>query len=290
MSSNRLFGRLLSCRWIGWGIAGVLVQKGFKVFGTVRKQADADRLQSEFGAAFTPLLMDVTDQPAVVRAADQVRESLGQSNLAGLVNNAGISVVGPLIHLPLAEFRRQLEVNLISPLLVTQAFAKLLGTDRTREGSPGRIVNISSVGGKMGPPFLGAYAASEHGLEGMSESLRRELMLYGIDVILIEPGYVNIPILDKAEAEDLGIYRHTDYAASLDRFTKSFIAEGRKGLPPRAIGEAVHRALTVRSPKVHYAIVQQKFKNWIVPMRLPKRLLDRLIGKPLGLLPSGTMA
>lgn len=273
---------------IGWGIAGVLVRKGFKVFGTVRQQSDADRLQAELGAAFTPLLMDVTDQPAVVRAADQVRAFLGQSTLAGLVNNAGISVVGPLLHLPLAEFRRQLEVNLISPLLVTQAFAKLLGTDRARKGSPGRIVNISSVGGRLAAPFLGAYAASKHGLEGMSESLRRELMLYGIDVILIEPGYVNTPILDKAEAEDFGIYRHTDYAASLDRFRKFFIAEGRKGLSPQSIGKAVHTALTARKPEVRYAVVQQKFKNWTVPMHLPKRLLDRLIGKQLGLLSSQT--
>ncbi len=273
---------------IGWGIAGVLIRKGFKVFGTVRKQVDADRLQSEFGAAFTPLLMDVTDQPAVARAADQVREQLGQSNLTGLVNNAGIAVAGPLLHLPLAELRRQLEVNLVAPLLVTQAFAKLLGTDRAREGGPGRIVNISSVGGKMGAPFLGAYAASKHGLEGMSESLRRELMLYGIDVIVIEPGYVNTPILDKAEAENFETYRGTDYEVSLDHFAKMFIAEGRKGFPPRVIGEAVHTALTIRKPKVVYAVVQQKFKNWTFPMRLPKRLLDRLIGKRLGLLPSRT--
>jgi NAD(P)-dependent dehydrogenase (short-subunit alcohol dehydrogenase family) len=194
---------------IGWGIAAILVQKGFQVFGTVRAQVDADRLQTEFGSAFMPLIMDVTDQPAVVRAAEQVRQSLGQANLFGLVNNAGISVAGPLLHMPLSEFRRQLEVNLVAPLLVTQAFAKLLGTDRKREGGPGRIVNISSVGGKLGPPFLGAYAASKHGLEGMSESLRRELMLYGIDVIIIGPGYVNTPILNKAEAEDLEIYRHT---------------------------------------------------------------------------------
>ncbi len=272
---------------IGWEIASVLVEKGFNVFGTVRKQADGDRLQAEFGKAFTPLLMDVTDQPAVMRAADQVRESLGQSNLAGLVNNAGISVVGPLLHLPLEEFRRQLEVNLISPLLVTQAFAKLLGADRTRQASPGRIINISSVGGKMGAPFLGAYVASKHALEGMSESLRRELLLYGIDVILIEPGYVNTPILDKAEAENLEIYRHTDYAASLNGFIKYFIAEGRKGLHPRSIGEAVHTALTVRKPKVCYTVVRQEFKNWTIPMHLPKRLLDRLIGKQLGLLPAG---
>lgn len=88
------------------------------------------------------------------------------------------------------EYRQQLEVNLVAPLLVTQAFADLLGTDRTREGGPGRIVNISSTGGKMGVPFLGAYAASKHGLEGMSEALRRELMLYGIDVVVIGPGFV----------------------------------------------------------------------------------------------------
>ncbi len=271
---------------IGWGIAGVLVQKGFQVFGTVRRQADADRLQSEFGAAFTPLLMDVTDQPSVERAAGQVRAFLGRSTLAGLVNNAGISVVGPLLHLPLAEVRRQLEVNLVAPLLVTQAFASLLGADRTRQGSPGRIVNISSVGGKMGAPFLGAYAASKYGLEGMSESLRRELMLYGIDVIVIGPGYVNTPILDKAEADDYEIYRHTGYAASLHTFRKMFIAEGRKGFPPQRIGEAVHTALTVKNPAVRYAVVQQKLKNWTLPMRLPKRLIDRIIGKRLGLLPS----
>ena len=172
---------------IGHAITGVLLERGFTVFGTVRKQVDADRLKAELGDAFTPLRMDVTDQPAILRAADQVRESLGKAKLAGLVNNAGIAVVGPLLHQPPADFRQQLEVNLVAPMMVTQAFAKLLGSDRTREGTAGRIVNISSVGGKIGGPFLGAYAASKHGLEGMSESLRRELMLYGIDVILIEP-------------------------------------------------------------------------------------------------------
>ena len=270
---------------IGHATVGVLVDRGFRVFGTVRQQVDAERLRAEFGSEFTPLLMDVTDHAAILRAAEQVRLSLGQATLAGLVNNAGISVVGPLLLQPVEEFRRQLEVNLVSPMAVTQAFAKLLGSDRAREGVAGRIVNISSVGGKMGAPFLGAYAASKHGLEGMSESLRRELMLYGIEVVLIEPGYVNTPILDKAEADDLAMYRDTDYGPVLSRFAKYFIAEGRKGLPPKAIGEAVYTALTVRKPKVVYAIVQQKFKNWTLPMLLPRRVLDRLIGKQLGLAP-----
>ena len=268
---------------IGWEITKVLLQRGFKVFGTVRKQPDADRLQAEFGNGFASLVFDVTDQQAAARAAAQVRDTLGQENLAGLVNNAGISVVGPLLHQPLEDVRQQLEVNLIAPLLVTQAFAGLLGIDRTRKGAPGRIVNISSVGGKIGGPFLGAYAASKHGLEGMSESLRRELMLYGIDVILIEPGYVNTPILDKAEAEDFALYRDTDYGPILQRFAKLFIAEGRKGLAPEAIGEAVYTALTARKPKVIYTVVKQKLKNWTLPMLLPRRTLDSLIAKQLGL-------
>ena len=268
---------------IGWGIAKVLLKRGFRVFGTVRKESDAVRLQAEFGDGFTPLVFDVTDQQGAARAADRVREALGRENLAGLVNNAGISVVGPLLHQPLEDVRWQLEVNLIAPLLVTQAFAGLLGTDRTRTGMPGRIVNISSVGGKIGGPFLGAYAASKHGLEGMSESLRRELMLYGIDVILIEPGYVNTPILDKAEAEDFARYRDTEYGSILQRFAKMFIAEGRKGLAPEAIGEAVYIALTLRKPKVIYTVVKQKFKNWTLPMLLPRRTLDGLIAKQFGL-------
>ncbi len=273
---------------IGWGIAKVLLKEGFRVFGTVRKQADADRLQAEFGSSFVPLLMDVTDGAAVKLSADKVREFLGNSTLSGLVNNAGISLVGPLLHQPLEEFRQQLEVNLVAPLLVTQAFAPLLGADRTRTGPPGRIVNISSVGGKMGAPFLGMYAATKHGLEGLSESLRRELMLYGIDVVIVEPGYVNTPILDKAEADDVGRYKETDFGAILDRFAQGFLAAGRQGLPPTAIGQVVHKALVARQPQVTYTVAQRKFLNWTLPRLLPARTVDRIIGQRLGLVPPGT--
>jgi NAD(P)-dependent dehydrogenase (short-subunit alcohol dehydrogenase family) len=270
---------------IGRGIVGALVQHGFRVFGTVRKESDAAGLRAEFGDAFMPLFMDVTDQSAVLLAAEQVQTFLGKSNLAGLVNNAGISLVGPLLHQPLEDLRIQLEVNLIAPLRVTQAFAPLLGTEKSRLGGPGRIVNISSVGGKMAFPYLGAYAASKHGLEGLSESLRRELLLYGIDVIVVEPGYTDTPILDKAQSEDYARYRQTDYAASLEAFRTAFIAEGRNGLPPRSIGEAVWKALTVSSPRVAYPVMREKFKNWTLPQLLPKRVLDRLVGKQFGLLP-----
>ena len=271
---------------IGWGTVKVLIGRGFEIFGSVRKQSDADRLGKQFGTAFTPLLMDVTDSEAVARAADRVGAALGQRRLAGLVNNAGIAVPGPLLHLPLAEFRRQLEVNLIAPLGLVQAFAPLLGTDKGRRGAPGRIVNISSVGGKVGAPFLGAYAASKHGLEGMSESMRRELLLYGIDVIVVGPGAVVTQIWDKAEAEEYGPYRATDYGTILDRFAKYFIAQGRKGLAPEAVGEVVYQALTAAKPRVRYAVLAKKFQDWTLPRLLPKRMVDRFIGRQTGLLAS----
>lgn len=270
----------------GRATAELLVSKGFRVFGTVRKESDARTLQAELGAAFTPLLMDVTDELAVAQCALKVRAALEGSKLTALVNNAGMSLVGPMLYQPIVDIRSQLEVNLIGPVIVTQAFAPLLGADRSLRGEPGRIVTISSVGGKFGGPFLGAYAASKHGLEGMSESLRRELLLFGIDVILIEPGYVNTPILDKAEEEDYAQYRNTEYGPILERFRKMFIAEGRKGLESRDIAEAVYKALTVSHPKVSYTIVKQKLKNWTIPMMLPKRIVDRVIGKQFGLLAS----
>src|SRR6478672_2157414 len=163
---------------IGWGCAKVLTGKGFHVFGSVRKQADADRLKAEFGDRFTPLLFDVTDSAAVNRAAEQAAGELGGATLAGLVNNAGIAVAGPLLYLDVDELRRQPEVNVTGQMIVTQAFAPLLGADRSRKGEPGRIVMITSVGGRNANPFTGPYNASKFALEGLSESLRRELMIF----------------------------------------------------------------------------------------------------------------
>jgi len=267
---------------IGWGTASVLIRNGMRVFGSVRKQQDAERLAAEFGSAFTPLIFDITDAAAVRAAAEQVREQLGGETLFGLVNNAGIGLAGPLMYQPIDEFRHQIEVNLIGPLIVTQAFLPLLGADRSLRGTPGRIVNVSSVGGQNGGPFLGAYAASKHGLEGMSESLRRELMLYGIDVIIIGPGAVATPIWDKAEQIDTSIYAGTNYGEVFRRFGEYFVREGRKGYPPERIGEAILHALTTPKPRVRYAVVPQRFRNWTLPRMLPRRMVDRIIARALG--------
>jgi len=268
---------------IGWGATKVLVENGFRVFGSVRKEADAQRLSAEFGRRYVPLLFDVTDEGAVKEAAAQVRAALAGETLAGLVNNAGVAAAGPLLQLPIAEFRRQIEINVIGVVIATQAFAPLLGIDRQLKGSPGRIVNISSVGGKIGNPFVAPYAASKFALEGLSESLRRELLLFGIDVIVIAPGAVATPIWSKAEEVDTAPYRDTPYAPALERLRSYMLAIGRAGFPPERIGAAVLHALTTAQPKVRYTVSPQPLQHWLA-RNLPKRVVDRMIGGRLGLL------
>lgn len=268
---------------IGRATALLLAARGFQVFGSVRKLADAAPLSSQLGDAFVPLVFDVTDDGAVRDAAAQVRERLAGHRLAGLVNNAGVAVAGPLTHLPISEFRWQLEVNLVGPMLVAQAFLPLLGTDPALQGEPGRIVNLSSVGGKLGAPFLGPYVASKFGLEGLSDSLRRELQFYGVDVIMVAPGHVATPIWDKAEEMDVRPYEALPTAPALRKFRDFFIAEGKKGFPPEKIAGVIHEALTARRPKTRYAVVPGKLQNWTIPRLLPARVVDRVIGAQLGL-------
>ncbi|MGH6799067.1 MAG: SDR family NAD(P)-dependent oxidoreductase, partial [Roseiarcus sp.] len=261
---------------IGWACVKVLIAGGFRVFGAVRKQADADRLAKEFGANFTPLMFDVTDAAAVSAAAGIVRAALGGETLFGLVNNAGIAVPGPLLELRIDDFKRQIDVNVVGSLIVTQAFAPLLGVDRSRKGQPGRIVMISSIGGKTAFPFLGAYNASKFALEGLSEALRRELMMFGVDVIVVAPGNVATPIWDKAEAVDVAQFANSPYAAVLAKFRDYAVETGRKGLPPERIGEAVRIALTGAKPKTRYTVTPDPLQN-LIATTLPKRMVDKLI-------------
>jgi NAD(P)-dependent dehydrogenase (short-subunit alcohol dehydrogenase family) len=270
---------------IGWGIAKVLTADGFRVFGSVRRKVDADRLSAELGTRFVPLRFAITDEAAVHAAAAEVRTTLAGDTLAGLVNNAGVAVAGPLLNLPVDEFRRQIEVNLVGAVTVIQAFAPLLGTDRQLKGGPGRIVNISSVGRRVAMPFLAPYNASKFGIEGLSESLRRELLCYGIDVIIVAPGTVATAIWGKAEQIDITPYVNTPYVPALERLRAYMLALEKGGLPPERLGQAVMHALTTARPKVRYTISPQPFQDRLM-RSLPKRLIDRAIGGRLGLLPT----
>jgi len=268
---------------IGRAVAEDLVQRGFRVFGSVRKAADAERLARELGHGFTPLTFDVVDEAAVGKAAAFVKTQLAGSPLYGLVNNAGMPSGGPLMHQPPSELLEVLRVNTVGTLIVTQAFLPLLGAERGFRGQPGRIVNISSVGGRLVAPFAGAYQASKHALEALSDALRRELMIYGIDLVVIEPGAVVTPIWDKAEQIDASRYDNTDYVEPMKRFFTWFITAGRDGLPPARIARTVHTALTAPRPRARYVVLKGRLLNWTLPRSLPDRWVDRFMARAIGL-------
>lgn len=270
---------------IGRGAVSVLIKKGWQVFGSVRNVADGRALQAALGEAFVPLIFDVEDGDAILTAAATVRSRLNGRTLDGLVNNAGSSFTDPLLVQSVADFRKQVEINLVGMFAVTRSFAPLLGADPALTGDKGRIVNISSVGGRMGVPFLGAYVAAKHGVEGFSDSLRRELQLIGIDVIVVAPGSVVTAIWDKAEALPLDHLAGTVWDGPFRAFTSYMIKNGRKGLLPETVGEVIATALTAAKPKTRYAVVKGKFLNETLPRVLPRRAVDRLVGKRLGLLP-----
>jgi NAD(P)-dependent dehydrogenase (short-subunit alcohol dehydrogenase family) len=260
---------------IGEATAIHLREVGFTPIAGVRKDEDAERLK---GLGLRTLKLDVTDSDRIAAAS----ESLGDEPLAGLVNNAGIAVAAPLEFLPIERLRQQLEVNLIGQIAVTQAFLPALRRAR------GRIVNVSSIGGRVALPLVGAYNASKFGFEGASDALRRELRPHGVDVILIEPGGVKTPIWKKGEAladeitEDLPPEAERLYGRLIARVR----AETRRideelGSEPRAVAEAIATALTARRPRARYLVGSDARQRAVAAKLLPARVMDRMIGRAL---------
>ncbi|KTC79565.1 SDR family NAD(P)-dependent oxidoreductase [Legionella cherrii] len=269
---------------IGFAIAQELVTHNIRVFGSVRNEDDALRIKEELGTLFVPLLFDITDELAVKKAAQEVRKQLRGKKLWGLINNAGIAVVGPLTEMPLDEFRRQFEVNVIGQIRVTQEFISLLGGDKTLDGAPGKIINIGSISGKICRPFFGPYSISKYGVEAFSDTLRIELMISGIDVVLIRPGMVDTPIWHKNEDQvNEDKLSQSIYAKSLLKF-KSYIYHKLElsALPAKKVGELVNKILSNPHPKSSYVLVPNLFTDWILPMLLPKRFMNKKIANALG--------
>ena len=268
---------------IGAACAKRLVDEGWRVFAGVRKNEDGERLKAELGANLVPVTIDVTDTDSVRAAAAIVREALDGQTLKGLVNNAGIAVAGPMLELPIEEFQNQMDVNVTGIVRVTQAFGPLLGVDEGLTGGPGRIVMMSSVAGEMGAPFLGPYAASKHAVEGISKSLRRELMLYGIEVIVIGPGAVATPIWSKAEEIDTTPYENSPFYEAMTRIQGWMAKNGPDGFPPSKIADRVFRAFTDAKPRFRYAIVPKRLSNWSLPRMLPERMVNKIVANAVGL-------
>ncbi len=266
---------------IGHAIAQTLIRDGYRVFGSVRSAPDAVRLSAEWGSSYVPLIMDVTDAPAVDAAAQQVKKLIGNEGLQCLVNNAGIAKGGPMQYQSMDEIEQHFQVNIIGLIRVTKAFLDMLGAQEGHPVPPGKIINISSVAGRLAQPFVGAYVGSKHAVEGVSHSLRRELLQWDIDVVIVAPGAVATPIWDKGI--QLEQYMSTPYARLLKKFGKAAKDGGDSGLDVQLIADRVLRILQKDRPAIRHALVPQKFKNWTLPMLLPHRLLDRVIRRMFGL-------
>ena len=230
---------------------------------------------------FKTLVFDVRDENAIKEASEFVKNDLSDNDkLIGLVNNSGIALGGPFKYLNTDIFRKQLEVNVLGVVSVTRIFLNLLGAYKGSKNQ-GKIIMISSVSGHRSMPYMAPYTASKFALEGMSDSLRRELMMYGVDVILIEPGPVKSEIWNKAPKKDNNPFLSTDYAESLKEFYDLFISKASDALPADVIGNAIKNIIENPKPKTRYVYTKDKFKEFTLPGILPDRTLDKIMAKRL---------
>jgi NAD(P)-dependent dehydrogenase (short-subunit alcohol dehydrogenase family) len=259
---------------IGEATALRLAGAGFRVFAGVRKAEDGERLREAGVTVVHPL--DVTSQDDVAAAVARVEEELAGAPLRGIVNNAGIGIGGPLEGLELDDFRRTIEVNTTGQLAVTKAFLPLL------RRSKGRIVNMSSIGGRVAQPFAGPYVASKYALEAVTDVLRVELLEWGIDVIAIEPGTIATPIWEKSSQEAERVLEKLSpelrdlYGKRLAKMAKVLERQTKRGVAPDKVAQAVEKALTSSRPRTRY-LVGDAYALLALKTALPTRLVDKLL-------------
>lgn len=262
---------------IGEAAALRLSRAGFAVYAGVRREEDGTRLRASASGDLTPVLLDVTSQDTIEAVAKTVAEEVGVRGIAGLVNNAGITIAGPLEFLPLARIREQFEVNVFGQLAVTQAFMPLI-----RAGH-GRIVNIGSISGRMTTPFVGPYSASKYAMEAFSDSLRMELRPWDIKVSLVEPGSIATPIWERSLARADEIEREIGpddaavYRKAIEAMRAAAKQLGDRGIPADRVAQAIEHALTASSPKTRYLVGTDARLQAVLAKWAPDRLKDRVI-------------
>lgn len=252
---------------------------GWKVFAGVRKEEDAAALRAEGSERLEPLMVDILDREAIAAAAERVGAEAG--GLDGLVDNAGAAVAGPLEALPIEDFRRQVELNLTAQLAVTQAMLPAIRVAR------GRIVLISSLGGRVGLPMTGAYHAAKFGLEGLGESLRQELAPWGIKVVLVEPGSIDTPIWSRGEEDAERVLSQTParlrelYGGAVERYRQVVRDTAERGIPPEKVAARIEHALEARRPRARYLVgLDAQVMGRLGPL-LPTPVFDRLVARTM---------
>ena len=268
---------------IGAASAVLLADEGFRTFAGVRDEADGEALRSRTSGDLTPLPIEITDEGSIAAAAQTVSDAVGDRGLAGLVNNAGIVKPGPLELQPLADFRTQLEVNLVGQVAVTQAFIPLI---RLGEG---RIVNVGSIGGHVALPLHGAYSASKFGMEAVSDALRLELRQWRIPVSLIDPGATETAIFDKTLAEIDEVTKalvrrgHPEYELQLAGIRRLVEKTAADAAPAQDLAKTVLKALTAKKPKARYLAGHGAEAAAALARTAPDGVKDRAVAREAGL-------
>jgi NAD(P)-dependent dehydrogenase (short-subunit alcohol dehydrogenase family) len=268
---------------IGRATALHLDAKGWRVFAGVRKEADAESLRAEGSDRLEPLMLDVADAGQIAAAAERVGGEVGEAGLDGLVNNAGIAVPGPLEALPIDDFCRQVEVNLTAQVAVTQAMLPAIRL------ASGRIVFITSIGGRMAFPMFGAYHAAKFGLEAVGDVFRQELRPWGIEVAIVEPGSIATEIWDRGQQEaDVFVAGASDdqqelYGQAIAAYREVARRTGERGIPPERVAKAIEHALGARRPRTRYLVGLDAKAQARLKAILPTRLVDRLIARFTGM-------
>ena len=256
---------------IGYDLTKLLLEKNIFVIGSVRNTADANRLKAAFPAHFETVLLDVTKAAQFAPALETVQKITSGKGLLAIINNAGIAVPGPLQHLKIEDLRYQMEVNVIGLVRTTQVFFPLL-----LEGKqPGRIINIGSVSGRITLPFIGAYAASKHAVEAISDALRREVFIHGIKVVNIQPASAASEIWDKA-IDQKDEYLNTEYRPILQHMEENIRNTISKAIPLRQVSNTIWKAITHPNPKARYIVAPSKWQATLL-FNLPDRLADWVI-------------
>jgi len=263
---------------IGRDALRLLHSKGYHIFGSVRKTADAQKLTQEYPERFTPLIFDVQDHDAVVKASKIVLDTCGA--LHGLINNAGVAVPGPLQYMSEEDFERQLDINVKAVRRITNVFLPLLGATPNFKSSPGRIINISSVAGLFNSPFNGAYSISKHALESMTDIYRRELRRYGIKVVAIEPGPIKTDIWQK-NLNSMEKYADTDYFDVLQKADVMIENAEKSALPVERISNLILKCLEKKNPKTRYIVHRNRLAFKLLAYYLPDKLVDWVVHRTL---------
>jgi NAD(P)-dependent dehydrogenase (short-subunit alcohol dehydrogenase family) len=268
---------------IGRATALRLDRDGWRVFAGVRREEDAESLRTEGSERLVPVMLDVTDAVQVAAAAEQVGEAVGEAGLDGLVNNAGIAVLSPLETIPIEDFRRQIEVNLTAQVAVTQAMLPLL------RRATGRVVFVSSIGGRMALPFGAPYHAAKYGVEAVADCLRQELRPWKIGVAVIEPGSIDTPIWERGEqiADEVSkrapAAQEQLYGETIERYRAAVRRTADRGIAPEKVAKAVVHALAARRPRTRYLVGADARGQALARRLLPDRAFDALVARVMHL-------